>query len=142
MDSDPFLPPDSPARLRYHELTGRILKIFFEVYNELGAGFLESVYAAAYASLLRRAGINFARELPLVVRFRGEPIGVCKPDFVVDRAVVIECKCAVRLDLTHRAQLLNYLRATDLEVGLLLNFGPIAEFKRVISSNRRPPITP
>ncbi len=136
MKSDPSLPPDGPARLAHRELTGKLLKIFLEVYNELGAGFLESVYAQAYATMRRSSGISFERELPLIVRFRGAPVGVCKPDFVVERSVVIECKCAARLDAAHRAQLVNYLRATDLEVGLLLNFGPSAEFKRVISTNR------
>ena len=136
MDSDSSLPPDGAPRLAHRELTGELLKIFFEVYNELGAGFLESVYGQAYATMLRRSGIAFERELPLVVRFRGEPVGVCKPDFVIEKAVVLECKCASQLDSAHRAQLLNYLRATDLEVGLLMNFGPVAEFKRVISTNR------
>lgn len=138
MNADRSLPPGGSTRLLHGELTGRLIKLFFELHGELGGGFLESVYAQSYALLLRDASIAFERELSLVVRFRGEAVGVCKPDFVVERAVVIECKCAARIDSSHRAQLLNYLKASDLEVGLLLNFGPSAQFARLISTNPGP----
>lgn len=125
---------DGAVRLAHGELTGRLLRIFFEVYNELGPGFLESVYAQAYAIALTQDNIRFEREASLSVRFRGQPVGVCRPDFVVAGAVVIECKAASALASSHRAQIMNYMRATGLQVGLLLNFGPVPEFKRVINS--------
>ena len=131
------MPPAGTARLLHRELTGKLLKYFFEVYNELGSGFLEAVYVQAYANVLRDARIPFEREIRLTVRFRGETVGICKPDLIVANAVVIECKAVSLLDASHRAQLWNYLRATGLEVGLLLNFGPVPEFKRIVQS--RPP---
>jgi len=106
------------------------------VYSELGYGFLESVYGAALAIAPSQRGLDARRELVLNARFRGQVIGTFRADLIVNSAVVIELKAARALDRAHEAQILNYLRATDLEVALL-NFGPKPGFKRVVFSSVR-----
>jgi GxxExxY protein len=123
--------------LAHRELTDSILNAFYEVYNELGHGFLESVYETALAIVLTDRGLDVRREVLLDVRFRGRSVGAFRADMIVNSAVVIELKAARTLDPSHEAQILNYLRATELEVGLLLNFGPKPTFKRVAFSNTR-----
>lgn len=115
--------------------TETLIGLFYEVYNGLGPGFLESVYTNALQVCLRRAGIRAEAEKPLQVWFQGQLVGEFRADLVVDDSVIIEVKAARRLDPAHEAQLLNYLRATDIEVGLLFNFGPKAEFKRLVFSS-------
>lgn len=107
---------DTGSRLLYRNTTERVLGIFFDVYNELGGGFLESVYREALAVGLMQAEVPFEREVPLTVRFRKQPVGVFRPDFVIADAVIVECKAVRALDETHHAQLINYLRVTALEV--------------------------
>jgi GxxExxY protein len=114
-----------------------LIGAFFDVYNELGGGFLERVYREAFAISLSDAGLAFARELSIPVHFRGRVIGGFKPDFIVGDAVIVECKALRVLEDAHVAQTLNYLRASRLPIGLLLNFGPRAEFRRLISTDRR-----
>ena len=120
------------------DLTQHIIHSFYEIYNELGYGFLESVYERALAIALEDMGISVERQRPLSVHFRGHLIGTFRADLVVADGVLLELKAVRTLDVSHKAQLLNALRATDLEVGLLLNFGPRAEFKRAVCSNRTP----
>jgi GxxExxY protein len=120
--------------LLHRSLTETILKVFYEVYNELGAGFLESLYSRAMPVALRSARLRAAREVTPEVRFRGHAVGVFQADLVVENRIVPELKAAEALVPGHVAQLLNYLRATDLEVGLLLNFGPRPSFRRVVAS--------
>ena len=122
---------------RHARVTDAILSCFFDVCNELGAGFLESVYREALSVAFRRAQLRFEREPLLSVHFRGELVGRFKPDFVVEGAVMIEVKAARSIDPAHEAQLLNYLSSTEKEIGLLLNFGPRAQFKRFAFSNSR-----
>jgi GxxExxY protein len=117
--------------------TDAILGAFYEVYNELGAGFLESVYEAAMAIVLSQMRIDVQRQAQVGVRFRDTVIGSFRIDLLVGSRVAVEVKAAKTLDPAHEAQLLNYLRATDLEVGLLLNFGARPEFKRLVYSNDR-----
>ncbi len=117
------------------DLTQHIIHSFYEIYNELGYGFLESVYERALAIALEDMGISVERQRPLSVHFRGHLIGTFRADLVVADAVLLELKAVRTLDVPHKAQLLNALRATDLEVGLLLNFGPRPEFKRVVCSH-------
>ena len=126
------------AMLIHEDLTRRIIHSFYETYNELGYGFLESVYERALAIALEDTGISVERQRPLSVHFRGHLIGAFRADLVVGDAVLLELKAARALDSSHKAQLINALKATDLEVGLLLNFGPRAEFKRVVYSNNTP----
>lgn len=116
-------------------LTARILAAYFEVYNELGGGFLESVYQRALAIALVQAGLNVAAEVAVPVYFCGELVGSFRADLVVNGCVLLELKAVSILDREHDGQLLHYLRATDHEVGLLLNFGPKAQFKRFILEN-------
>ena len=108
------------------ELTEQIIAVFYAVYNELGHGFLESVYEEAMFRALKTAGLTVARQAPLEVWFRGEPLAEFRADFLVNGRVILELKAVRALEPAHEAQLLNYLRATVIEVGLLLNFGPRA----------------
>lgn len=123
--------------LKHSALTERIIGVFFEVYNELGSGFLESIYVEALALALNQAGLSVEREMPLAVCFRGRVIGRFRADLVIGGAVLVETKACPELKSRHEAQLLNYLRATVLEVGMLLNFGPRPQFKRLLYDNPR-----
>jgi GxxExxY protein len=123
--------------LKHQDLTQRIVKVFFEVYNELGVGFLESVYEGAMAIALQDAGLVVQRQLPIEVMFRGREAGIFKADLVVEGTVIVELKAARAFDAAFAAQILNYLRATRIEVGLLMNFGPKPEFKRYLFDNDR-----
>jgi len=118
--------------LLHEALTGATLGAFFEVYNTLGTGFLESVYEAAMTHSLGHAGIRVERQSPVTVYFRGAPMGMFRPDLIIADRLIVEIKVADRIHTRHIAQLLNALRATRIEVGLLLNFGPQATFRRMI----------
>ena len=124
-------------RFKHEDLTRRIIGVFFEVYNELGFGFLESVYREAMAIALRATGLCVDKEFALKARFRGQVIGEFRADLVVNGSVLIELKATRSLEPCHEAQTLNYLRAGVLEVALLLNFGPRAQFKRLAFGNHR-----
>ena len=121
--------------LKHGLITDRILKVFYEVYNELGHGFLESVYHRSLVLALKSVGLNVSSRVSIPVWFRGTRVGRFEADILVEGCVLLELKAARMLDSSHRAQLLNYLRATEIEVGLLLNFGEKPEFKRVIFDN-------
>ncbi|HEY2848955.1 MAG TPA: GxxExxY protein [Gemmatimonadaceae bacterium] len=116
-------------------MTNKILKNFYEVYNELGRGFLESVYQTCLARALSSVGLHVEAQVPIDVFFRGDVVGRFYADLVVEHRVVIEVKALRTLQPAHEAQLRHYLRATAMEVGLLLNFGVAPEIKRVIYSN-------
>ena len=105
------------------------------MYNELGYGFLESVYHRSLVLALKSVGLNVSSKVPIPVWFRGTRVGRFEADILVEGCVLLELKAARMLDSSHRAQLLNYLRATEIEVGLLLNFGEKPEFKKVIFDN-------
>jgi GxxExxY protein len=121
--------------VKHQELTRQIIGVFFEVYNELGHGFLESVYAEALAVALKESGLTVEREMSLTVHFRNRVVGEFRADLVVGGAVLVETKACQCLHASHKAQALNYLRATVLEVGLLLNFGPRPSIKRLLFDN-------
>jgi GxxExxY protein len=121
----------------HSEITEKVLGIFFDVYNELGCGFLECVYQQALRIALLQTGLKVAIEVPVPVYFRGEIVGNFRADLVVNDCVLLELKAISAFDPAHEGQLLHYLRATNLEVGLLLNFGPRAQFKRFILENDR-----
>ena len=121
--------------MKHASITKQIIGVFFDVYNELGHGFLESVYVEALSHALLQAGLSVGREMPLVVVFRGKVVGSFRADLVVNRLIIVEIKACSRVQPLHEAQLLNYLRATDVEVGLLLNFGPRAQFRRLVLDN-------
>lgn len=122
---------------KYFVLTQKIIGVYYDVYNELGTGFLESVYQKSLALALESAGLTVCSRIDIPVWFRGHQVGRFEGDLLVEKCVLLELKAARALDSTHQAQLLNYLRATDIEVGLLLNFGPKPEFKRVAYDNSR-----
>jgi len=123
--------------LLHEEITEKIFGTFCEVYNELGHGFLESVYETAMVMALHEKGIFVERQVELPVWFRGVKIGTFYADLVIERKVVVELKAAKVLNPAHEAQLLHYLRASEFEVGLLFNFGEKAERKRKIYDNSR-----
>lgn len=123
--------------LKHAELTEKIIGVFFDVYNQLGHGFLESVYEQALGIALTEAGMSVQHQAPIGVWFRARKIGDFKADMIVDDHVLLELKAARNIDLAHEKQLLNYLRATDVEVGLLLNFGIRPEFRRLVFENER-----
>ena len=118
-------------------LTKSIIAAFFDVYNTLGYGFLESVYAEALARELRRRGHRVDREVSVKVWFKGQLIARQRVDMVVDDKVILEIKAGLTLPITGSRQLYNYLRATDKEVGLLLHFGPEPRFYREYCLNSR-----
>jgi len=119
------------------DLIHDVVAVFYGVYNELGFGFLESVYRQSMRAAFEDAGLPARCEVPLEVVFRGRVVGSFKADFVVANRLVVELKAAKALDPSHEAQLLNYLRATTLEVGILLNFGHQPKFRRLVFSNSR-----
>jgi len=125
------------ADLRHGLVTDKILRVFFDVYNELGHGFLESVYHRSLVIALESVGLKVCSRVDVPVWFRGHQVGQFEADVLVEQCVLLELKAVRTLDWSHRAQLLNYLRATNIEVGLLLNFGERPEFKRVILDNLR-----
>jgi GxxExxY protein len=110
--------------LPHHELTQSIIGGFYAVFNELDYGLLEALYTAALERELRARGHEVAREYAVEVLYKGEPIGFQRLDLVVDRTVVVEVKSTAMLHPIFRRQLLSYLNATKLPVGLLLHFGP------------------
>jgi GxxExxY protein len=123
--------------LKHSGLTEKIIGVFYDVYNELGHGFLESTYAEALVIALEESGLRAAREVPVPVWFRGTKVGQYYADLVVEGTVLLELKAARALEAAHEAQLLHYLRATEIEVGLLLNFGLRPQFRRLLFDNHR-----
>ena len=121
--------------LKHGTLTQKILGVFYDVYNELGHGFLESVYHRSLVLALESVGLSVCRRVTIPVWFRGNEVGHFQADILVENCVLLELKATRTLDSSHRAQLLNYLRATEIEVGLLLNFGEKPEFKRLVLDN-------
>jgi GxxExxY protein len=124
---------------KHSELTQRIIHEFYAVYNALGYGFLEKVYENALALRLRNCGITVRQQQPISVHFEGYIVGEYFADMVVDDLVLVELKAAADLSPEHEAQLLNYLKATKYEVGLLLNFGPKPRINRKIFENHLKP---
>ena len=122
---------------KHQEITEKIIGVFYEVYNELGHGFLESVYEKSFEIALTSIGLKVCRQIEIPVWFRGNQVGAFTADMLVEGSVLLELKAARALDISHQAQLLNYLRATEIEVGLLFNFGLKPEFKRLIFDNPR-----
>ena len=118
--------------LLYEELTKNILAACFEVCNELGPGFLESVYQNALLIALQEKGLSAKSQVPISVSFRGQPVGDFLADILVEDKIILELKAVSRLAPIHQAQVINYLKATGIEVGLLINFGSsILEFRRL-----------
>jgi GxxExxY protein len=122
---------------KHSELTSKILEAYYSVYNNLGVGFRESVYENALLIELDKRSLLFDRQKNIKVHYEGQLIGDFFADIIVENCVILELKAIESLRPEHEVQLVNYLRATEIEVGLLLNFGSKAEFKRKVFSNSR-----
>jgi len=120
---------------KHGDITEAILKAFYRVYNELGYGFLEKVYENSMAIAARKLDLTVAQQASIVVYFDDEVVGEYFADLLVNNLVIVELKAVKQLADEHEAQLLNYLKATPYEVGLLLNFGPKPEHKRKVYDN-------
>ncbi len=122
---------------KHSDLTKQILRTFFDLHTELGYGFLEKVYENSLAILLRERGMKIQQQVPIHVCFRGQVVGEYIADMLVNDVVMLELKAVNKINEDHAAQLLNYLKATDVEIGLVLNFGQTAEFRRRVYDNDR-----
>lgn len=127
-DNDKFL---------HKDLTDKIIKCFYEVYNTLGFGFLEKVYENAMMIALAQEGLRAKTQQPIRVYFKNSLVGDYYADIIVDDTIIVELKAIERLADEHELQLINYLKATDIEIGLLLNFGRKPEIRRKIFTNDR-----
>jgi GxxExxY protein len=123
----------------HEEITSEIIAAYYDVYNKLGYGFLEKVYENALILELQKHGLTVKQQFPIKVYYDEQVVGEYFADLLVNNLVIIELKAAEQIIKAHEAQLVNYLKATHLEIGLVLNFGPKAEFKRKIFSNSRKP---
>ena len=119
---------------KHSELTSKIIKAYFNVYNKLGYGFLEKVYANSMLIELKKLGLRCRAQAHIKVFYDSQEVGFYLADIIVNDAVIIETKAAQCLCEEHEAQLINYLKASDMEVGMLLNFGRKAEFRRKVFS--------
>lgn len=126
-------------RYKHQELTKEIIGAFYNVYTRLGYGFLERVYENAMVIELQTAGLKVMQQAPIKVRYRGQVVGEYFADLVVEDKVIVELKAVSNLLPSHEAQLLNYLKATPYEIGLLFNFGPLPTKKRKIFDNDKKP---
>jgi GxxExxY protein len=121
----------------HQELTSRIISCFYKVYNKLGFGFLEKVYENALMFELKKCGLNVEKQKPINVIYEGNIVGEYFADLIVENKIIVELKAAEMLIEEHELQLINYLKATNIEVGLLLNFGKKPEIRRKIFSNNQ-----
>lgn len=122
--------------LLHQELTDAIIRCFYNTYNELGYGFLEKVYEKAFSIELAAAGLKTISQMTIKVHYHNQIVGEYFADLCIENRVIIEIKAADRIDESHEAQLVNYLKATNIEVGLLMNFGPKPEFVRRVFMNQ------
>ena len=125
------------SNYKLSELTEAIIGVFYQVYNELGFGFVESVYRKSMKIALEQKGFKVQEEFPVPVFFRSQKVGDFKADLVVNDLIILEHKTAERIIPAFESQLVNYLRSTALEVGLILNFGPKPQVRRLIFENSR-----
>ncbi|MFA5794581.1 MAG: GxxExxY protein [Candidatus Brocadiia bacterium] len=117
----------------YKELSYQIISAALEVHNGLGAGFLEKVYENALAIKLRKSGLKAEQQDAVKVKFEGEVVGKYFADILVDDKVILELKCVKEIVPVHEAQVLNYLKATNLKLGIIINFNnPKLEYKRIV----------
>lgn len=129
--------PGSRDPYRLADITRGLLDCFYAVHHELGGGFLEIPYANAFAIALTQRGVAFQREFLIPIFFRGVVVGTYRADFLIANEIIVELKAARRIDPVHVAQVVNYLRASTVELGYVLNFGLRPSYKRLILSNER-----
>ena len=123
--------------LLHKSITDSILKVYYEIYNGLGYGFLEKVYQNAMYFQLKSLGYKVEAQKQINVYFKGQRVGEYYSDLIVEDVVIVELKTSELIMNIHVAQIINYLKATPIEVGMLLNFGEEPEFKRIIYTNDR-----
>jgi GxxExxY protein len=124
------------SNYKHSEITEQIINSFYKVYNELGFGFLEKVYQNALFIELRNSGLFCEVQKQIKVYYEGTEVGLYYADIIVNNVVILELKAAEVLVEEHEFQLINYLKATDIEIGLLLNFGKRPEIRRKIFTNK------
>jgi len=122
---------------KHSELSDKIIKIFYEVHNELGYGFSEKIYLKAFKIALQAIGLKVDDQVPINVYFRGQLISELYADLIVSDLIMLELKSVSQIIDEHEAQLLNYLKSTKIEVGYVMNFGKSATFKRKVFDNDR-----
>ncbi|HLA86633.1 MAG TPA: GxxExxY protein [Anaerolineales bacterium] len=122
---------------KHPELSDKIIKIFYEVHNELGYGFSEKIYLKAFKIALQAIGLKVDDRVPINVYFRGQLISELYADLIVSDLIMLELKSVSQIIDEHEAQLLNYLKSTKIEVGYVMNFGKSATFKRKVFDNDR-----
>jgi len=122
---------------KHSDLSDKIIKVFYDIHNELGYGFSEKIYQKAFGIALRQIGLKVDEQVPIKVYFRGQEIGEYFADMVVNDVILLELKAVAHIIEEHEAQLLNYLKSTEVEVGYIMNFGKSAEFKRKVLDNDR-----
>jgi GxxExxY protein len=127
----------STSRLLAADITHTVIGAFFSTYNDLGPGFPEFVARRALAIMIGEAGLAVREEIDLPVWFRGQRIAKFRADLVVADTLIVEVKASPEIDAFHTTQVLHYLKATDLEVGLLVNFGREPQFRRIVYENAR-----
>jgi GxxExxY protein len=120
---------------KHSDITEKVIKAFYKVYNTLGYGFLEKVYENALHIELEQMGLTTYKQEPIKVFYENQEVGIYFADLIVEGLVIIELKATEGLCEEHEFQLINYLKATELEVGLLLNFGKKPELRRKVFSN-------
>ncbi|MEE9430742.1 MAG: GxxExxY protein [Melioribacteraceae bacterium] len=120
---------------QHSDLTKKIIKAFYNVYNKLGYGFLEKVYEKSMMIELSKMGLNSKRQFPIKVFYDDKNVGEYFADIIVEDSVIVELKAAENIAIEHETQLINYLKATEIEVGLLLNFGKEPQLKRKVFSS-------
>jgi len=128
--------PSQHVAYPHSDLTHAVIGAYYRVYNALGSGFREIVYERAMALELADTGLQAERQVPITVWYRKRQVGTFRADLVVERTVLLELKALPRLESSHVAQTLNALKATQLPVALLLNFGPKPSIKRLVATDR------
>lgn len=123
--------------LLHRDITNKIIKAFYNVYNSLGYGFLEKVYENAMMIELRKMDLQVQKQVPIKVYYEEQLVGQYYADIMVEKTIIVELKAAEGLCEEHEFQLINYLKATELEIGLLINFGKTPQFKRKIFTNKK-----
>ena len=127
---------ESTGKILFPDLSYRVINAFFEVYNAYGYGFLEAVYSRSMVHALEKRGIEVSREVPIDVFFDGHLVGRHRLDLLVDRRIVLEIKATEQLSKAAQRQTRSYLAAANLELGIILHFGPTAAFQRVLAKMR------
>lgn len=121
----------------YEEITDKVIKAFYNVYNTLGTGFLENVYENALLIELEEIGLKIEKQKEIDVFYKGKIVGKHRTDLIVEDKIILELKSVAKITDIHKAQLINYLKATNYTLGFIVNFGDKLEFKRIVFETKR-----